>query len=957
MKLIQVLILIICSTQCVAQILIPYLGKNGLTGFADVNGKVVIQPKYTEVNECFDPYLPAFQAKKDGQPVWVFQNGMEIPNSYSQAQRFPWNHANLDISMPADTLKHLGMVYDAEQQIFINLRTGKQVVCTYDTRKNSVIPWFQMVELPHPRHGGYAGHFFDGLMLVGRLNGLVNYMDTSLNFVFEKDYAGMIAVGNAFIVENSEHKTAIADRKGNFLSPFKFNKLVPTGREGYYVSDPILLGFERSEGVKAGVVNSKGEYVIPAKYEDVRSAGERFLIVKTSEGEGVIDFESNIVLPPMPGKLKFATDELFIHEQDKRQQIIKANGELFIADAFSSISWVNKPGGLPPHFIFSDKHISGAFAPDGRLIFRDSARHVRTLKWDGKTYFETQRTVGDKSLYGMMDFDGRELLPRQYEQIEPRISDDYLFVKKQGLAGFLDENFLPVLQLQFEELKAFNSYKGVELFGRMPAQHIWQAYDGEGKRMPEMDCLHPNFARKDFVYVPNITNKPTTIFTKENGEMPLPIELRAWKDFEVKAVETPVGLLILAYSNSDKQVRFYDKNMKPILPDGFEFPYEEINHNFVKNLNLTGLVVAFQKRDSLFKEHVHIESPPTKVDEKVKQAPQDISIEEEFVVKNDRPKSKPKLKEPPYMGSGVLNAKGEWVIKPTEGAAFQPISWNLVMEYPYGINKTFIPSRMHMVNHLKPDVFSISSADWYYGCLDKADNFRVFQTLDRNTANQRTVHTWFTYSGEQLAHFQFTEGPTYLKSRNAVRKEENGKPIWLIVDNRCRTIETLNDIDDSKARRRKPDFGKGHLVYSRNGLDGLVDSTGKQVLPFRFNELSIDANGKFLHEFAPNSNGKSHQLLDWKGNVLYESDSYIRTTIDKQTGVILIGLNMNDKDSFRNASVILLSTDGKEIGVVYGHYPTLVSMPNKQTGFYKFKSAEGKDFWVDITRGLEFREQ
>jgi hypothetical protein len=397
--------------------------------------------------------------------------------------------------------------------------------------------------------------------------------------------------------------------------------------------------------------------------------------------------------------------------------------------------------------------------------------------------------------------------------------------------------------------------------------------------------------------------------------------------------------------------------MKPILPDGFEFPYEEINHNFVKNLNLTGLLVAFQKRDSLFKETVQIESPPTKVDEKAMQATQDISIEEEFVVEIDRPKPNAKLKEPPYVGSGVLNAKGEWVIKPTEGASFQPISWNLVMEYPYGINKIFFPRRMHRVNHLNPDVFSISSADWYYGGLDKADNFRVFQTLDRNTANRRTVHTWFTYSGEQLAPFQFTEGPMYLKSHNAVRKEENGKSIWLIVDNRCRTIETLNDIDDNKARRRKPDFIKGHLVYPRNGLDGIVDSTGKQVLPFRFNELFIDANGKFLHKFDPNFNGKSHQLLDWRGKVLYESDSYIETQIDKQTGLILIGIDMNSKENYRNAKVLLLSSDGKEIGVVNGHYTTPVSMPNKQTGFYKFKNAEGKDFWVDITRGLEFKEQ
>jgi hypothetical protein len=187
--------------------------------------------------------------------------------------------------------------------------------------------------------------------------------------------------------------------------------------------------------------------------------------------------------------------------------------------------------------------------------------------------------------------------------------------------------------------------------------------------------------------------------------------------------------------------------------------------------------------------------------------------------------------------------------------------------------------------------------------------------------------------------------------------EENADPKWLIVDELCRTIAVLKDIDDKKAKSRKLDFVKGHLVYPKNGLDGVVDSTGKQVLPFQFNELSIDANGKFLHEFAPNSNGKTHQLLDWQGNVLYESDAYIETHVNRETGIMLIGLNMNDKDSFRNARMILLSPDGKEIGVVHGHHPKSVTMPNKQVGYYKFKNVEGKDFWADITRALIFKEQ
>lgn len=956
MKYILFIMFIVVSAHCAAQTLIPYLGKNGLTGFADTNGKVIIKPQFTEVSDCFQPNLPSIRAKKEGQPVWVFRNGITVPDTNSNAF-YDLNHQSVDYDALVDTLKELAIVSYINKRVLVHLRTGRQIV-SFDNPKNSVEPWFQKSVSTYLKHYGYSGYFVDGLMMVGRPNGLVNYLDTSLNFVFEQDYPGMLANDkNTFIVANLKQKVAIANRQGRFLSPFKFGKLVLSGKDGFYISDPLLQGFERDDGVKAGVVNKKGEYVIPAKYDNIRPAGERFLIISTPEGEGVIDFEGNIVMPPMPGKLRFATDELFIHENDKQQRIIKANGEPIVTDVFKSIFWEDKLIGITPHFIFSDEYTAGAFAPSGRLIVRDSFKYVHVFNFNGKTCFKSRHIIDGKTLFGMIDFDGKELLPHQYDEIETMLNHSYLLVKKQGLSGILDANLQPLLPLLFEESDASIRNNVVELYGRLPGQHIWYAYDGEGKRTIEKDCLHPGFARNELAYVPNLRNNPTTIITKEKGEMPLPNEIRTWKNLELQAVDTPAGLLLVASSEFEKQARFYDKDMKPIIPEGFEFPYEEFNYSFMGKLKATGLIVVYQKRDSLINGTVRNEKEPIQDNLENKQVTLDQSIEEEFVVKNEKPKPNAKMRVPPYMGSGVLNAKGEWVIQPTEDAKFQPISWNLILEFPYGNDLIAALRRMHRVNHPKPEVFSISRAECYISDSEKNKYIKAYQTLSRKSANFRTYHTWFTYDGEQLAPFQFTEGPNHLGSYNAVRVEENGQYQWLIVDDRCQTMFALENIDDKKARNQEPYFRNGHLVYSQNGLDGLVDSTGKQVLPFKFNELSIDMNGKYLHEFTPNPNGKGHQLLDWKGNVLYESSAYIETHIDKHKGIILIGLDMDRKENYRNGKYILLSPKGKVIGEVHGYYATSVSMPEPQSSYYKFKDANGKEFWVDITRTLIFKEQ
>jgi hypothetical protein len=243
-RLVPILFFILGSALCTAQTLIPYLGKNGLTGFADMDGKVMITPQFTAIRDFFPPNVPAVTAKKDGQEVWVLRNGLSLPYTNSVAKLYAENQQSLDISTPVDTLKDIAIVCYDNKQVIVHLRTGKKTETFYNP-KNSVISWFQLVEPAHPMYSGYSRQYFDGLMMVGDSNGMVNFLDTSLNLVFENYYPGMAAIGqNAFIVANSEQNSQLQTAMGVFL------RLLSSGSSFHQVGRAITSLTHRCQALR-----------------------------------------------------------------------------------------------------------------------------------------------------------------------------------------------------------------------------------------------------------------------------------------------------------------------------------------------------------------------------------------------------------------------------------------------------------------------------------------------------------------------------------------------------------------------------------------------------------------------------------------------------------------------------------------------------------------------------------
>ncbi len=935
------------------QTLIPFLGKNGLIGLADESGKLLIESQFTEFNNLVEPDKPSFYAKKNGETILVLRNGMQFPaRNGANGANFVRNFDSYG-SRATDTIRHLVAIEMGETIAYVNTQTGKKVEFLKES-SNGLRLWFP-VDF-HALMGGEGNpltKFRFGCQRVIRPGGILNFIDTSLNLMFREDFAAATVVDpQFFIVANAEKKFAIADRTGRIRTKFKPELVVPTEKSGYFISNPPIDGYNPTKKGNVGLMDADGKFIIEPKFDDIRPGGDQFLIVKTVMGEGLMDYAGNMILSPTKGEIKHAFGDFFILKAGGRSTVINSKGELQLPGDFQDLSYTSQVEAANSYFQFTDGPTCGVFSSDFRLIFRDTCGMMERINFEKKTLFKTHKSrYARGNLIGLIDVSGKELLPRKFLSIAAIYETGIVVVKTDSLAGLFSFDGQWILPCEFWEALAFNHSdvlpdgslkKTLKIFGKKKGANRWLGFDKNGNRLPENDCFHPmNQKDKLIHYPPNLRGDDRRVVFADGTEA---IRPNSWIGMgNLKAAETPVGLLILKEDPTTWDV--LDKKLGSVLPSGFWIPRNEFYPRNIENISL----VAVWQKDPNEKK---MPSPVVVPDKPVKKQNTIQLIEEDpppmvDAVVDDRIYATAEESSTNSIGGGVINALGEWVIKPTTNARFQPISWNLVIEYALSgtEDQRSKPRKLHRVNHPKPAIFDIVGVEGIGG-----QNIPVYQNVDdpAEPGKKVTLQAYFSRNGDQLTPAQFSQGNSYFKNRTVIRLHEKGKKSWIIINEKAQKVADLSDLDDTGGYFLE----NGYMAASKSGKWGVIDSNGREVLPFNFQKLSIVESGHFLQEKSETNN--KYRLLDWKGQFLAESESRIERR-QSNANCLLIVLNYRTVGNNSTAETLIFSNDGVKIGEIKGLFYSKVSSSDKDR-FGQFISAEGKQFFVDLKTGREYRE-
>lgn len=283
---------------------------------------------------------------------------------------------------------------------------------------------------------------------------------------------------------------------------------------------------------------------------------------------------------------------------------------------------------------------------------------------------------------------------------------------------------------------------------------------------------------------------------------------------------------------------------------------------------------------------------------------------------------------------------------PKTGAKFIALSRHMVMETDLNVDPSGRNKResftIHRINpNQKPIEVNLVGQRGF----SKNNNFTMLLgNLSRG--GDRILAAYFDHTGQQLTDFNIVDGVDYLQKSNLVTVlGKVGGRTNQILDEKGKLIADLGDIT-ARPHRGNEWAVKYYVAQKRGSEDyGLIDSTGKVVLPFQFKDLKIVTPGKLLS--CQNISGGT-DLMNMRGEVLFSTPKKVSFhSRETPNGYLLASTE---------AETVIISPEGTLTKVLPYKCENLSQSPDFPDFAQFMDKALYKTFWVDVASGLEFRE-
>lgn len=885
------LLFVLSSQVLPAQTLIPYLGKNGKYGFANERGELLIQP-------IFEGYVPFWSAKflsinsiQNDQPVSLLRNGMAI--SGESLMGIPVvNYATGKYEKP-DTLHQLVLLKNGKKWVFADL--NKRQTIEFPFIENYRMPtWFS---LAGRNYHSLECAFDFGFCRVYKENGRINFISTDLKTVFPNDFlAGAIGGPGLFVVGNESQKMGIVDQTGKIRSPFVWERIDLPLRPGYFLVNNETNTFSKKPH-RAGMIDANGKIIIDTIYQYI-TGGKDYLLVHGKDRVGLMDYSGKWIFPLEYRNIAPVFGEfLIVQPVGGMANVVNLKGEKQFPKDFSEIETRTFRYGQKPFLLLRDGALTSLVDSTFRIYFTDTLTSIA----------ETQQTTFTKKAhhflvlegrsnyaqdrYGIRDTSGKRILPGIFNRISrmPHFGDDAYLVKKDSLWGVFDTDgkvVFPVNFLEITEGPHPENERIPAIWARAVGEHLYTAYDKTGQKLPFAQRFDPWQNKVFRIESLDREKPPVLVFWDGSRRVIEPTE--AEKLARLRHVPTPDGGFVL--EESGDQIKVLDAFFKEIVPAGFSVPKKTFEQD---RLAVTGLLTVYKAQSS-----------------------------------------------------GVINAKGAWVMPPKTGTKFVPLSRYMIMESDLKADPKRQSKRESFTVHRiqsnqKPIEVNLVGQPGF----SPNNNFTMLLG-NFSPGGDRILAAYFDHTGEHLTDFNIVHGVDYLQKSNLVTVlGKKGERTNQILDEKGKLIADLGDIT-ARPPRGKEWAVKYYVAQKRGGeKDGLIDSTGKVVLPFEFSDLKIITPGKLLS--CQNISGGT-DLMNIRGEVLFSTPKKVAFH-DRETKNGYLLANTAEE-------TVVISPEGKWVRSLpykFQNFAQSVDYPNYAEFLDK---AIYKSFWINIETGLEFRE-
>lgn len=893
------LLFTLASQDILAQTLIPFLSKNGKFGLADERGKIVIEPQFDDNIEPFFPKTLSIDCKKNGEMVRVFPNGLVIPNPRLIMHRtIPVHNYGRNNDM-IDSITHLLAFQVGQKWQIIDLKAGGKMVETYQEDYLSLPEWAKINT--HILTGGSEFRFRYGAMRIFHADGSVNFLDENLREILPK-YAAAAAIvdANYFIFAESKDHFGVANRNGKTVVAPVFRSLESCDKTGFFIANKPRDGSNGRKG-SCGLVNADGKIVLDTVFSDIEQvSGTDLLIVKNMGKSGVFDFDGREIIPI---EAEYAYKQNFgftiIRWPNKEgMNLIDRHGKRLLEKNVAEVSIIPFPEKL--FFKVKSGGWTSILDTSMTVLARDSVENLDLLEVDPLLFLVRKHSSTSSSEYSsdrtvmIRNGAGKIWAEGKFDAVSniKNLPDDLRMVYLNRLKGVVNSNWAEILPPVFEEIMAEYLREDTLIWVKKKGDILFSAFDKRGKKRTDItDAPEPNreSALRVIAQIQSVSTggKMATLF--DGSQIKWPDSLQNQR--VLASFRSKTGGAVVVGFTSKRMTTVLDHRFSNILPTGYGIPEYTASELVLDRFTQYGLLVVKKIRDEK-PIKPSAAQPKSEPIEPAREAPnvKELDSPVEYLMGQGVGAGNPTRKTEPIFDEtyGVIDWEGNWVLQPKINVEYLVLSPFLVGEFPIGAKSSsheFFEKglRLHRVQQTEKGVFE---ANWL--ALDR------FSIKDRNNmkigrvraGSQRMAeYAYFDQKGKPITDWIFENGPDFLSAKNLVHIWEKDvlKSRQAVIDANGKTLfEFGNTMTDDPPRK----WSKQDMTYmtvkeckvGENMPMGLMDSTGRLVLPLKYFDLQIWENdrfltakttdsrsvlmtleGKIIHEFAPSKSGVSMQ--------------------------------------------------------------------------------------------------
>lgn len=333
--------------------------------------------------------------------------------------------------------------------------------------------------------------FTNNNLIIGRIKRINNLYDfqgkqiSNLEFTEISDF-----IDNKAIITFQNKSTSIIDNLGNIvLKPIKD-----------YSFEKVLNGdlylIKNNLNSKEGVINSKGEFIIKCKYDEIKQV-ESFFIAKSNGKKGFISLTDSIVKPFIYDEiyLSYVDDAVSFGDNNLRDNYIVQKDKLYgvinpnIGSDIIPLRYKNIRTLFNKYFIVQNtENENGLFMENGKKVLNEeyifynvfqktifATRNNKQflIELEDAKYNEKEVSVDEfvkfkdeqefpknanqifktKEKFGVINYENKIVITCEYESIENIYLSKEFIVKKNNRYGIVNSENQVVVDIEYEQFK------------------------------------------------------------------------------------------------------------------------------------------------------------------------------------------------------------------------------------------------------------------------------------------------------------------------------------------------------------------------------------------------------------------------------------------------------------------------------------------------------------------------